>query len=633
MHLRYTLLLCCLCFYAAIHAQTQPKAVRHYEQALRYNAEWKKTDACNEMWKVLTEDPSYSDAYSVLGEWYFKMHQYGTASAIFGKAMKSCKNGYAAFARPYAKSLVYNNEPDSALAIIGAYMTTQNSGEWKQLQEQASFVHQALLHVVNNVPMNMGPRINTTSPEMYPSIAADSMTFYFTRRHNNIDEDFYYARPDSCGGWFTAKNMGPPLNTPDHESAQFVSADGHYLFFTRCDNRSENGWGLGGCDLYMAYRIAVDSPWSTPESFGATINGPDYEGMPCLSADNRELFFASNRPGGYGGYDIYVARFDNGLWLPPENLGPTINTPGNETSPFLHIDNNTLYFTSDGHPGMGGRDIFVSRRYNDSMWTPPYNVGYPINSTSDENSVSVTLDGKKMYFSSDRGGVEGDYDIYEVPVPENLKPKPVSAIKGYVFDSISGERLNYASIFINDAQTGANLYHFISNRGDASFMITLTRGKKYVLQADRIGYTDITDTLYFDKDSMPGLINRNIALLSQDYVKPINDSLIALINFPLNASTLTDSDKSIIQKAIAPWLLEKSYVIMINGYTDNTGTPMLNEHLSYVRANLVKDEIKKYGIDDAMMKAEGWGEASPITTNDTEEGRDKNRRVEVVIRR
>ncbi|MDR3679824.1 MAG: OmpA family protein [Flavipsychrobacter sp.] len=633
MRLKLTLLTVFTCLLATAFGQAPPKAVRHYEQALEYNAKWQKDDACNEMWKAIAEYPAYTDAYSVMGEWYYKMHKYTTSSFIFNQAMKNCKNGYAAFARPYARSLLYDNQPDSALAIIGAYMPAQNNAEWKKLEQQANFVRKALLHPVADTPVNMGPRINTTSPEMFPSLSADSLTFYFTRRHNNIDEDFYYALPDSCGGWHTAKNMGAPLNTPDQESAQMVSADGHYLFFTRCENRSENGWGQGGCDLYLAYRNAVDSAWSAPESFGATINTPDYEGMPCLSADNRELFFASNRPGGYGGYDLYVARFDNGLWLPPQNLGPTINTAGNETAPYLHIDNHTLYFTSDGHPGMGGKDIFVTRRYNDSMWSPPYNMGYPINSTGDENSVSVTMDGKKMYLSSDKNGIEGDYDIYECPMPDAYKPLPVCALKGYVFDSISKEKLNYASIYINDAQTGTPLYHFLSNRGDGSYMITLIKGKKYVLQADRIGYTDLSDTLYFNSDTLPGLLNENIALLSQDYVKPINDSLITIINFPLNSATLTDSDKIAIQQVLSPWLLEKGVVIMINGYTDNTGTPMLNEHLSYVRAGLVKTEILKYGIDEAMMKAQGWGEASPISTNDTEEGRDKNRRVEVVIRR
>ncbi len=584
------------------------------------------------MWKAITLYPPYSDAYSVLGEWYFNMHQFSAAALVFGKAMKTCKNGYASFAKPYAKSLLYNNQPDSALLLLNSYMPATNNASWQALVRQALFVQEALLHPTDT-PMNMGPRINTTSPEMYPSISSDSLTFYFTRKHNNIDEDFYYAKPDSCGGWYTALNMGQPLNTPDQESAQMVSADGHYLFFSRCENRSENGWGEGGCDLYLAYRCSVDSPWSAPESFGATINSPDNEVMPCLSADNRELFFASDRPGGYGGYDLYVTEFDNGLWLPPRNLGAAVNTAGNETAPYLHIDNHTLYFVSDGHPGMGGKDIYVTHRYDDTMWRKPTNMGYPINTTADEHSMSVTLDGKKIYLSSDREGVRGDYDIYETPMPDKYKPMQVCALKGFVYDSISKERLNYASIYIIDPRTNKTLYHFVSNRGDASYLITLTKGSKYIMQTDRLGYTDVIDTLMLDNADLPALIDQNIVMLSQDYVKPVNDSLIFTINFPVNTSKLTDSDVVKIQRAMNPWVTEKGIVVMINGYTDNTGTPLVNEQLSYKRASQVKTEVMKYGIDEMMMKVQGWGEANPITTNDTEEGRDKNRRVEVIIRR
>ena len=169
---------------------------------------------------------------------------------------------------------------------------------------------------------------------MFPWISHDQRTLYFTRRMNNTDEDFFTTSVDSCGGWFTGTNMGSPPNTLNQESAQMISADGHYLFFMQCENRSINGWGQGGCDLYMAYR--ADSVWSVPQSFGATINTPGYEGMPCLSVDNRDLYFVSDRAGGFGGLDIWIAKFRNGLWQQPVNAGSQINTAGNETAPFLH---------------------------------------------------------------------------------------------------------------------------------------------------------------------------------------------------------------------------------------------------------------------------------------------------------
>ena len=629
---RFLLILFLLsCIAASAKKQDKDKARIYYNIALQYKAKKRLDMAYKVMWNVLKENPAFSDAYSTMGQWYFESHGFQVASNLFKKALSACPNGSKAFAKPFAKCLVYNGKADSALMIIDAYAPANDNGDWERMRRQALFIKQAMANAWKEPAHNMGPRINTVSPELFPTLSADSQVLYFTRRHNNMDEDFYYALPDSCGGWFTALNMGSPPNTPDQESSQMISADGHYLFFTRCDNRSENGWSQGGCDLFMSYR--ADSVWSVAESFGATINTPNFEGTPCLSADNRELYFSSDRPGGYGGYDIYVSRFEDGLWQMPVNLGPDINTAGNESSPYMHIDGHTLYFSSDGLPGMGGKDLFMSTKINDTEWSKPINMGYPINSTVDDNSVTVTLDGKKIYFSSDRDSVAGNYDLYEMHLPEELRPTPVSYMKGYVYDSMSKERLNYTSITINDARTDKNLYRFMSNRGDASFMITLPIGVKYTYHVERLGYQDITDTLRFIKQYLQKPIVKNIALLPEDYVAPIKDSLILTIYFPLNGTKLSDTDIAAISKLLEPWTTEKGIIIMINGYTDNTGTPLMNEQLSTQRATLVTQEIKKKGFDELTIKMQGWGEASPVANNNTEEGRNKNRRVEVVIRR
>ena len=630
MRYKIILLIFCLLPSLAAFSKKRDKARIYYNKALQYKAK-KRTDIAKRILKnVIKEHPNFPDAYSTLGEWYYADHQFQDASNVFRKGMINCHSHAKAFAKPLARCLVQNLRADSALIIAQEYATPNDTGEWQHIKQQALFVVQALANRWKTNAANMGPRINTISPEMFPTLSADSQVLYFTRRHNNMDEDFYYALPDSCGGWFTALNMGNPPNTSDQESSQMISADGHYLFFTRCENRSENGWGSGGCDLFMSYRS--DSVWSAPESFGATINTPDFEGTPCLSADNRELYFSSNRPGGFGGYDIWVSRFEDGLWQPPVNLGPNINTPGNESAPYLHIDGHTLYFSSDGLPGMGGKDLFMTRR-TDTLWSKPVNLGYPINSTVDDNSVTVTLDGKKIYWSSDRDSVAGNYDLYEMRLPLELHPSPVSYVKGYAYDSLTKEKLNYASIMVNDANTGKNLYHFLSNRGDGSFMISLQVGKKYAYQVSRIGYTDITDTLFFNKQYLQDAIEKNIVMLPQDYIAPIKDSLVLTVYFPLNSTKLTDSDVANISRVMESWSYEKGILIYINGYTDNTGTPLLNEQLSTQRANLVMKEIKKKGFDDLMIRTQGWGEARSVADNSTEEGRNKNRRVEVMVRR
>lgn len=625
-----TAILFFLLLYNSALAQTESRAQKLYNKALQQEMKKEHEEARNTMEHALEEDRNFADAYSILGNWYFHDHRFSKAVAVFRKAYTTTPRGYALFAYPLAKSLIANGEPAEALSVINN--AASNGKEWMALKEQAFFVQREMNRKWKDSVRNMGFAINTSDAEMFPWISTDEKQLYLTRRRNNSDEDFYVAEMDTCGEWYSARNMGSPPNTADQEAAQMISADGHYLFFMRCENRSLNGWAQGGCDLYMAY--TADSNWSVPQSFGATINTPAYEGMPCLSPDNRELYFVSNREGGYGGMDIWVSRFENGLWQAPRNLGPNINTAGNETSPFLHIDNNTLYFSSDGRTGFGGADLFFSQKVTDSTWAVATNMGMPINSAADESSLCVSIDGKHLYFSSDRDKATGDFDIYKTNLPEALQPVPVQVVKGYTYDSLSRERLNYASVFVRDAATGQDIYHFNSNRGDGSFTMTLIAGKKYALHTDRVSYLDGEDTMDL-ANLPPGTeIRKNIALLPSDYIAPVNDSLIATIYFPINSQKLSDSDKYIISTALEPWLDHVGgYVFYVNGYTDNSGTPMINEELSYLRAHLVSSMLLYMGINEMNIHTKGWGEANPITDNDSEEGKNRNRRVELIIRR
>jgi len=631
---RLLLFTLCLFLSVAVLAQTpSARAVRLYNKAMTYKAKKKTGLACKTMQKAIKEYSAYRDAYSALGQWYFEMHRFDSSAEVFKQAAFSCYGGKKDFSKPWGRSLIFSGDPTDGLSALG--MGGQaNDPERKALTEQAHFMIKAMNKPWADTPVDMRWRINSIYADMFPFITADTQTFYFTRWVRNMDLDFYFAKPDSCGGWLTAQNMGSPPNTPDQEIAQTISADGHYLFFTRCDNRSDNGWDQGGCDLYMAYRS--DSVWSVPQSFGGTINSPAYEGMACLSPDNRQLYFVSDRPGGYGGMDIWVSNFENGLWQEPRNLGPKINTAGNDMTPFLHIDGKTLYFSSNGRAGMGGYDLYMCRKINDTDWTTPVNMGYPINTPYDDMSECVSVDGKKFYFASDRDSLAGRYDIYEMDLPEQLQPVPVNYVKGYVYDSISKSRLNYTSIYVINAKKGDTIYHFLSNRGDGSFMITLPVGGKYAFAADRIGYLEIADTFAFsDTDRyIQTPYERNITLLPQDYQRPLRDSMVLTVHFPRNSFKLTDSDSVMIKQAMQPWLSVKDIVVNINGYTDNTGTPIINEQLSYQRAGLVNSLVQSLGLgtlDPSAIHSQGWGEANPRFPNDVEENQSKNRRVEVII--
>lgn len=629
---RYIILFSALLMAFSASAQSNSAGAAYYK-ALQYRLKHKDSLACVSMQKAITLDPTFTDAYSTLGAWYFLERKYEQATDVFVRASRNCRNGANAFALPLARTLLYNYKPGQAMQLIVSNAGISKNKEWQVLRQQAMFMQRAMASPLPDSVKNLGLRVNTRYPELYPFISADTMQLYFSRLVNNVDMDCYKATVDSCGGWFYARNIGAPINTIQHEAAQTVSADGHYMFYMRCENKSENGWDQGGCDLYMAY--TADSVWSVGQSFGATINTINFEGMPCLSPDNRDLYFVSDRDGGYGGTDIWVSRFENGLWQKPRNLGAGVNTPGNETAPFIHIDNSTLYFSSNGHTGMGGSDLYYTKRVNDTDWAAPVNLGFPINTSANEASISVTMDGTKAFLSSDRDSVTGNYDLYETWLPSHLKPVPVAIVKGYVYDSLDKSRLSSSVIIIKDYYSGEQLYRYVSNRGDGSFTMTLPAGKKYLYEADRIGYQEHVDTISLIGVQMDvaNPIVCEIPLLPQSYSAPIFDSLLFTIHFPINSSKLSDSDKQLIHQAIDPWLRENGVVWMINGYTDNTGTPMINETLSATRARLVADEITGYGLSEMNMDVQGWGEAAPLASNETEIGRDLNRRVEVIIRR
>jgi outer membrane protein OmpA-like peptidoglycan-associated protein len=626
----YAFLLLLLLSFSRVGAENVPARARHaYEAALRWESkhDWERAE--RHILKAIKEYPAYTDAYITYGNWLLDRHLYSAAARVLTDAEHRCGNGPKIFQKPLAKSLLYSGNVDEA---IKRFPPVPKDSFWKALVRQAANMKELMRRVDTSSIIPIAPpwRINTADPELFPSISADGQTFYFTRRIKGIDEDFFYAKRDTCDGWFAGINMGSPPNTLQQEAAQFVSADGHYLFFMRCDNRTISGWDQGGCDLLMAYR--ADSIWSVPQSFGATINTPGYEGMPCLSSDNRELYFVSDREGGYGGLDIWSSRFEHGLWQMPRNLGPTVNTSGDETAPFVYADNNTLFFASTGKPGMGGSDLFMSRRLNDTSWSEALNLGPKVNTPFDETSLSLNAKGDTAYFASDRDSVAGNFDIYQFRLPHKFQPSEVMYLKGYVYDSISKDRLNYASVYITDNETGKDLYQVQSNRGDGSYTIALPVGHSYHFLIDRISYQSITDSMRMD-DSLAGQnLTHNISLLPFDYQKPITDSLVSTVFFIKNSVDIADSAKAKLAASLAPYKGVVGVTILVNGYTDNSGTPMLNEQLSYTRARLVADLIKASGFPTEIVQSQGWGEANPKADNDTDEHRDMNRRVEIVVR-
>ncbi|MGV8879106.1 MAG: OmpA family protein [Sphingobacteriaceae bacterium] len=489
-----------------------------------------------------------------------------------------------------------------------------------KLLKDCAFSLIAIKNPVAFKPISVGEGINTENDEYLPVVTADESTLIFTRKVCN-NEDFYVSKKHH-NQWTTAINLSKNINTADYnEGAQSISQDGQYLFFTGC-NRPD---GLGRCDIYISKKNVND--WGKPTNVGLPVNTSGWESQPAISADGRALYFVSNRQGGYGGYDIWKSELLANGWGTPENLGPNINTPYDEQSPFIHPDDQTLYFSSNGWPGMGNKDLFISRKSFKGLWQKPVNLGFPINSNGEENGLSLTATGNYAFFSSNKLSGSGGYDIYTFELPVNIRPSMVTYVSGTVSDAKTNEPID-AEIEIIDLNNGMAVYIDSSTPDSGRFLATLSVGKNYGLNISKEGYL---------------FSSENFSLLAHEATQPFN-IIVALqpveignkvilknIFFETNEFSLKAESKSALMKLIDFMTKNPKISIEISGYTDDVGNEKLNQTLSENRAKSVYDYVVKNGIESSRLSFIGYGKNQPITTNANELGRQQNRRTEFKI--
>lgn len=387
-----------------------------FDQAVEKGAVGQYEEAIALLQKAIKIDPTYTEAYLLLGNQYVQL---GNEQLLDGRQQAMLEH-YARAQECYKKAL--------DLAAEGS--------RWRKEAEESSrtvtWRMQAVQNPVPFRPVNLGPNVNTANDEYMPALTADYRTLVFTRRspRNALterglpqEEDFYISYYDTMELVFgPAERMPEPLNSHGNEGAQTISHDGRVVIFTACGRSGEPT----GCDLYMSVRSG--DRWGKPRNLGAPVNSVYWESFPSLSIDGYTLYFASARSGGYGGTDIWYCTLEEGRWSKPKNMGPTVNTPGNETAPYIHFDDRTLYFASDGHMGMGGSDLFMVKRLNDSTWGKLVNLGYPINTPGDENNLIVAPDGRTALFSSDRSDGYGQQDLYSFVMPAPARPERITFI-------------------------------------------------------------------------------------------------------------------------------------------------------------------------------------------------------------
>ncbi|MFM9028329.1 MAG: TolB family protein, partial [Bacteroidota bacterium] len=346
------------------------------------------------------------------------------------------------------------------------------------------FAEQAMANPVKFDPKNMGPGINSSDLEYFPAITADGSTFLFTRRPVNVspgqqsaDQEDFYVSTRSGEIWQAAMPVAE-INTLANEGAPSLSADGQYLFFTACEERFKESARKtnGSCDIFITKKVG--EKYGVARNLEAPVNTGIWESQPSFSSDGRTLYFVRAIKGSDGRtqQDIYVTRInDNSSWSEPIPLASNINTPYNESSVFIHPDDQTMYFSSDGHPGLGGLDIFVCRKLPTGEWGQPINLGYPINTNADENSLLVSPDGTTGFFASDRTGGYGGLDIYKFELDEALRPLLVTYMKGKVYDAETKQPLS-ASFTLIDLEKDTPVVRSSSNALTGGYLVCLPTG-------------------------------------------------------------------------------------------------------------------------------------------------------------
>lgn len=502
-----------------------------------------------------------------------------------------------------------------------------------------AFAAEAINHPVPFEPKNLGPNVNSADPEYYPCITADDGTIIFTRRVKAPEipiygqqEDFYVSHRGADGAWQPATGV-PVVNTRAfNEGAGTLSPDGRFIIFTKCaiEDGSYGGdlRGLGSCDLFISRRVG--DRWSVPENLGRPVNSAHWETQPSLASDGRTLYYIRGMVAqdGIKSMDIFTCTLqDDGTWSKPEKLDDNVNTPYQEESVQIHPDGHTLYFSSNGHPGFGGLDIFVSRKQDDGSWSKPQNLGYPINTGADENSLLVSAGGELAYFASDRPGGQGDLDLYSFVLPEAVRPTPVSYIKGHVTDRTNGKPVE-ADVELFDLSTGKLATGAYSDPKTGEFLVCLPTGRSYALNASSEGY------LFYSAnyDVASGTPKEPVTL--EVPLSPLaSGSVIALRNifFSTASYELLPASHAELDRLVQLLKANPTLRIELSGHTDDVGADAANMTLSDNRAKAARDYVVSKGIDATRITAKGYGETKPVASNETEEGRAQNRRTEVMV--
>jgi len=574
---------------------------------------------------AIQKDITLIDAYLTLFQTYLDAKQYSKAIVVFEKAQSTDPVATIPFTVKYANAFVSMGNYSKAFLILQPLINQLPTYLKSKAADLIKVCEFAMAHPIEKdiVVINVGDSINSDAAEYFPSVTVQDSLFLFMRRSNLTREDFYYSIMTKKG-FSEAKPLADNLNEADKKGSMSLTQDLNTLYFAA-------DYGTKGYGRYDIYKVTkTKKGWSEPKNLGRSINTDYWDSAPSIAPDGQALYFCSNRPGGYGGIDIYVAyRNEKGFWNDAVNMGATINTAADEQTPFIHADNRSLYFSSNGWPGFGGADLFVSRKKLDGTWSIPMNLGYPINTYENEGSIAVASNGMDAYMASDRADSKGGLDIYKAILASATRANKTFYLKGYIADAVTKNPIAGDVVLVNPMDDSSTMQ--IKVDGNGYFVLGLPYFDSLGIRVNSPDH--IYASTFISADSLQYISGTTY----QFYLAPIpvyGNSFSQNFNnvfFDLNSAKLKKKSRVELDALVTYLESAPMAVVLIEGHTDSKGDSIQNKNMSNRRSESIARYLINKKIAPNRVSTIARGAKFPIADNATEEGRAKNRRSSFVI--
>ncbi len=616
--------------------EASQKDLKKYKSVEKHLRAKKYEKAIKEYHKLTKQNPNWIEPYLKRGSIYFEQEKYTEAEKEFlsVRTLDSSFDPKVDFMIGLIQTKLgkYEEASDHLQAYIDQNPKDKRRlKRAEKLQQNAKFTAFALKNPRQFEIDPLDTTINSDDLEYCPIMSIDQSKLIFSRRVGS-SEFIMVCDMDSNKVASNCHELRS-INLDNYEKGSItISPDGKTLYFAS-KSRTES---FGSYDLF--YSVYDNEEWSRPHNLGLRINDPTWDSQPSMSGDGQKIYFSSKRPGGFGGSDIYMSeRGEDGRWKAAVNLGPEINSAGHDESPFIHPDHQTLYFRSNGHPGMGSYDLYLSRRSDDGTWGKAENLGYPVNTKANDGALSISLDGTKAYFTSDRMYERDDpnknLDILSFDLDPEIRPNPSTFIQIQVTDQYTGKPLMTMVDVIDNINTEPLITTKTNQAGTALFSIPTNRS--FAMHISKDGYAfhstflpklDIHDALkpYILEIELQRILFEENSPEIDSAPKPI---VLENIFFETGSAHLLTESSVEINKLYEMLVDQPSIQILITGHTDNVGSEQDNLKLSNDRASAVIQALMQKGISKNRLLADGKGESEPIADNKTAEGRTKNRRT------